>query len=110
MRSTTYASAEARVVARISTPHRARETARDPHGSETPMSSTIAAATAATAAPPAAPAAYDDLVVRRFTIMTLVWGIVGMAVGALIAAQLFWPELNFGIPWLSYGRLRPLHT
>jgi len=33
-----------------------------------------------------------------------------MAVGVLIAAQLLWPELNFGVPWLSYGRLRPLHT
>ena len=33
-----------------------------------------------------------------------------MAVGVLIAAQLTWPELNFGVPWLSYGRLRPLHT
>jgi cytochrome c oxidase cbb3-type subunit 1 len=33
-----------------------------------------------------------------------------MAVGVLIAAQLLWPELNFDIPWLSYGRLRPLHT
>jgi len=42
--------------------------------------------------------------------MTVVWGIVGMAVGVLIAAQLIWPQLNFDIPWLSYGRLRPLHT
>jgi len=42
--------------------------------------------------------------------MTVVWGIVGMSVGALIAAQLIWPALNFNIPWLSYGRLRPLHT
>ena len=42
--------------------------------------------------------------------MTVVWGIVGMTVGVWIAAQLAWPELNFGIPWLSYGRLRPLHT
>jgi cytochrome c oxidase cbb3-type subunit I len=54
-------------------------------------------------------ASYNDQVVRQFTIATVVWGIVGMAVGVLIAAQLFWPELNFG-PWLSYGRLRPLHT
>jgi len=53
---------------------------------------------------------YNDKVVRQFAIMTVVWGIVGMAVGVFIAAQLFWPELNFGIPWLSYGRLRPLHT
>jgi cytochrome c oxidase cbb3-type subunit 1 len=49
-------------------------------------------------------------VVRQFTIATVFWGIVGMAVGVLIAAQLIWPELNFNTPWLSYGRLRPLHT
>ena len=42
--------------------------------------------------------------------MTVIWGIVGMAVGALIAAQLIWPNLNFNLPYLSYGRLRPLHT
>ena len=53
---------------------------------------------------------YDDKVVRQFAIMTVVWGVVGMLVGVIIAAQLAWPELNFGIPWLSYGRLRPLHT
>jgi cytochrome c oxidase cbb3-type subunit 1 len=53
---------------------------------------------------------YSDTAVRQFSIMTVVWGVVGMLVGLLIAAQLAWPELNFGIPWLSYGRLRPLHT
>ena len=53
---------------------------------------------------------YNDKVVRQFTIMTVVWGIVGMAVGVLIAAQLIWPELSLNLPWLSYGRLRPLHT
>jgi len=53
---------------------------------------------------------YNDRVVRQFAIMTVVWGIVGMAVGVLIAAQLAWPALNFDIPWLTYGRLRPLHT
>ncbi|MDI3262714.1 MAG: cytochrome-c oxidase, cbb3-type subunit I [Fulvimonas sp.] len=42
--------------------------------------------------------------------MTVVWGIVGMLVGVLIAAQLYFPALNFDLPWLSYGRLRPLHT
>ena len=42
--------------------------------------------------------------------MTVVWGIVGMLVGVIIASQLAWPELNLGIPFLSYGRLRPLHT
>ena len=53
---------------------------------------------------------YNDKVVRQFAVMTVVWGIVGMAVGVLIAAQLYWPALNFDLPWLSYGRLRPLHT
>ncbi len=53
---------------------------------------------------------YNYRVVRQFAIMAVVWGVVGMSVGALIAAQLTWPELNFNIPWLSYGRLRPLHT
>jgi cytochrome c oxidase cbb3-type subunit 1 len=53
---------------------------------------------------------YYDKVIRQFAVMTVVWGIVGMAVGVLIAAQLWLPALNFDIPWLSYGRLRPLHT
>ena len=53
---------------------------------------------------------YNDKVVRQFALMTVVWGIVGMAVGALIAAELIWPDLSLGLPWLSYGRLRPLHT
>jgi len=53
---------------------------------------------------------YFDKVVRQFAIMTVVWGIVGMLVGVLIAAQLIWPALNFDLPWFSFGRLRPLHT
>ena len=53
---------------------------------------------------------YNYKVVRQFAIMTIVWGIVGMLVGVLIAAQLVWPALNFDTPWLTYGRLRPLHT
>jgi cytochrome c oxidase cbb3-type subunit 1 len=53
---------------------------------------------------------YNDKVVRQFTIATILWGIVGMLVGAFIAAQLAWPWLNFDLPYLSYGRLRPLHT
>jgi cytochrome c oxidase cbb3-type subunit 1 len=53
---------------------------------------------------------YNYKVVRQFSVMTVIWGIVGMLVGVLIAAQMTWPELNFGIPWLSFGRLRPLHT
>lgn len=53
---------------------------------------------------------YNYKVVRQFAIMTVVWGIVGMSVGVLIAAQLVWPALNFDTPWLTYGRIRPLHT
>ncbi|MDZ7803557.1 cytochrome-c oxidase, cbb3-type subunit I [Thiohalophilus sp.] len=53
---------------------------------------------------------YNYRVVRQFTVMTVVWGIVGMLVGVVIAAQLVWPALNFDIPWLTYSRLRPLHT
>src|SRR5690606_10826137 len=49
-------------------------------------------------------------VVRQFAIMTVVWGIVGMLVGVIIAAQLLIPALNFDIPFLTYSRLRPLHT
>ncbi|UCE88877.1 MAG: cbb3-type cytochrome c oxidase subunit I, partial [Pseudomonadota bacterium] len=53
---------------------------------------------------------YNYKVVRQFAIMTVVWGVVGVAVGVLIAAQLVWPALNFDLPWLTYSRLRPLHT
>ena len=52
--------------------------------------------------------AYNYKVVRQFTVMAVVWGIVGMLVGVIIAAQLVWPELNAG--FLHFGRLRPLHT
>ncbi len=55
-------------------------------------------------------ASYNDRVVRQFTVMTMVWGVVGMLVGVFIAAQLAFPLLNFDIPWLTYSRLRPLHT
>lgn len=55
-------------------------------------------------------ATFNYKVVRQFALMSVVWGIVGMLVGAVLAAQLIWPDLNFGVPWLGYGRLRPLHT
>src|SRR5688572_5652957 len=78
------------------------------------MSANILSATATIAAPARATADvrahYNDKVVRQFAIMTVVWGIVGMAVVVLLAAQLLWPALNFDIPWLTYSRLRPLHT
>ncbi len=57
-----------------------------------------------------APAQYNFGVVRAFSVMTVVWGVVGMLVGVVIAAQLAWPDLLPAVPWLSYGRLRPLHT
>jgi cytochrome c oxidase cbb3-type subunit I len=53
---------------------------------------------------------YNYTVVRQFALTTVLWGIVGMAVGVLIAAQLIWPQLNFETPWLTFSRLRPLHT
>jgi len=53
---------------------------------------------------------YEITVVRYFTIMTIVWGIIGMGLGVFIASQLAWPALNFDIPWLTFSRLRPLHT
>jgi cytochrome c oxidase cbb3-type subunit 1 len=52
---------------------------------------------------------YNYKIVRQFAVMTVIWGIVGMLVGVIVAAQLVWPELNFA-PWLTFGRLRPLHT
>ena len=55
-------------------------------------------------------AVYNDSVVRWFAVASVVYGVVGMLVGVIIAAQLTWPELNMGIEWLTYGRLRPLHT
>ncbi len=71
----------------------------------------MALATAAgSAASAARPAVYDDSAVRLFALASVFWGVVGMAVGVFIAAQLAWPALNFDIAWLSYGRLRPLHT
>ncbi|GIU34476.1 cytochrome-c oxidase, cbb3-type subunit I [Shewanella colwelliana] len=53
---------------------------------------------------------YNYTVVRQFALTTVLWGIIGMTVGVLIAAQLIWPQLNFDTPWLTYSRLRPLHT
>jgi len=53
---------------------------------------------------------YNYKVVRQFAIMTLVWGIVGMGMGVLIASQLVWPSMNLDFSWTHFGRLRPLHT
>ena len=53
---------------------------------------------------------YNNTVVRDFAIATMVWGIVGMLVGLVIALQIFNPALNLGLPFTTFGRLRPLHT
>lgn len=53
---------------------------------------------------------YNYTVVRQFAVMTVIWGIVGMTVGVLIASQMAWPAMNFDTSWLTFGRLRPLHT
>lgn len=48
--------------------------------------------------------------VKFATLASLFWGIAGFTVGVWLALELAWPELNFDLPWLSFGRLRPLHT
>ncbi|MBC7615930.1 MAG: cytochrome-c oxidase, cbb3-type subunit I [Pedobacter sp.] len=53
---------------------------------------------------------YDNKIVRNFAIATIVWGIVGMTVGLLIATQLYSPSMNMGNQYTTYGRIRPLHT
>ena len=53
---------------------------------------------------------YDNKVVKYFIIATVIFGLVGMLVGLLIACQLFLPDLNFGFQYTTFGRLRPLHT
>jgi cytochrome c oxidase cbb3-type subunit I/II len=53
---------------------------------------------------------YDNKIVRNFIYATIIWGVVGMLVGLLVAYLYLFPNLTEGIPWLSYGRLRPLHT
>ncbi|MCP4547490.1 MAG: cytochrome-c oxidase, cbb3-type subunit I [bacterium] len=53
---------------------------------------------------------YDDNIVRAFSIVTIVWGVIAFLVGVLIASQLSFWQANFGLEWLSYGRLRQLHT
>ncbi len=53
---------------------------------------------------------YDNEIVRKFGLATVVWGLVGMLVGVFIATQLFIPSLSFSLPFLTFSRIRPLHT
>ena len=52
---------------------------------------------------------YEYKVIKQLTIMAIFWGIIGMSIGVFVASELVWPDLNNGISWLSFGRLRPLH-
>lgn len=53
---------------------------------------------------------YDNKIVSKFIIATMFWGIIGMSVGLLLAYSFMFPNMTEGISWLSFGRLRPLHT
>ena len=53
---------------------------------------------------------YDNRIVRAFGIVTVLWGIVGMLVGLLAAVQLYLPEANLNLQFITFGRIRPLHT
>jgi len=71
------------------------------------MESSASTAMPSTSAPAVS---YDDDVVKMFFTATVIWGIVGMLVGVIIALQLAWWPANLNLPWTSFGRLRPLHT
>ncbi len=53
---------------------------------------------------------YDNKIVKNFAYATLFWGVIGMVVGLLLALQFIWPALSFGIPYTTFGRIRPIHT
>lgn len=64
------------------------------------MSSQMAA-TAANTSSSASTGFYDDYAVRNFAVMAVVWGVIGMLIGVIVASQLAFPELNLGLPWTS---------
>ena len=53
---------------------------------------------------------YRDRVVTTLVVFSVIWAVVGMVAGVYVAAELIWPTLDFGQPWLSFGRVRTLHT
>jgi cytochrome c oxidase cbb3-type subunit 1 len=57
-----------------------------------------------------APIVYEEGVIKRFAVATMFWGVVAFLAGVYIALQLAFPELNLGLPWTTFGRLRPVHT
>ncbi len=72
--------------------------------------SVITADYRAVPAPRSTAVVFEDAVIRAFTIATIFWGVVGFAAGVYIALELAFPALNFGLEFLSFGRLRPVHT
>ena len=58
----------------------------------------------------AAAGQYDYDIIKKFSVMAIVWAVVGMFAGVYIASELAWPFLNFDSPYLSFGRFRPVHT
>ncbi|MEW5791564.1 MAG: cytochrome-c oxidase, cbb3-type subunit I [Pseudomonadota bacterium] len=74
------------------------------------MATATATATASTATASSAAVEYNYDIVKKFTIMALIWGVVGMSVGLYIASELAWPFLNFNNPYITFGRFRPVHT
>jgi len=62
------------------------------------------------AARPAEALAYNEAVIRKFVIASVLWGVVAFTAGVFIAFQLAFPVLNLDLPWTTFGRLRPLHT
>lgn len=53
---------------------------------------------------------YDNKIVRNFIYASIVFGVVGMLVGLILAFMFLFPNVTSGVPFLSFGRLRPLHT
>lgn len=53
---------------------------------------------------------YDNLIVKKFAYATILWAVVGFLIGLWVALELAFPVLNFNLPYLTFGRLRPLHT
>lgn len=53
---------------------------------------------------------YDNKIVRNFAVATVVWGVVGMLVGLIVAMQIYLPAMNFSNQYTTFGRIRPLHT
>ena len=78
------------------------------------MSTTAGTVAGAQAKPIAGKAAaieqYNYDIVKKFAIMSLVWGVLGMLAGVWIASELAWPFLNFDVAEITFGRLRPVHT